>query len=480
MARLLVFGTSAAVLVMEIVAGRLMAPYVGVSLETFTGIIGVVLAGIAAGAWAGGSAADRAEPRALVGPLMVVSGALVLVAPSLVDLVGPSMRAGGPMQIVLLTSAAFLLPSITLSAVPPVVVKLRLRSLDETGSVVGSLSAISTVGALAGTFVTGFVLLSAFPSRPMLAAMGAAIVVVGMLMIVPRLGRASMAGVVLLTAAGSYGFGTAPGPCEFETTYFCATIREDPARPSGRQLWLDTLAHSYVDLDDPTYLGFRYVRTIADVIGLQPDGPLDVGYIGGGGFTLPRYVPAVRTGSTGHVMEIDGALVDLVQRELGLVLSDELTVRVGDARLGLQARPSGSADVIVGDAFGGLSVPWHLTTVEFVEEIDRVLRPGGIYVVNVIDYPPVEFARRELSTLAEVFDHVGVIAPQRALTGIHGSNFVLVGSRHPIRWGELQARVAARGEGELVWADRLAAEFAGDSPILRDDFAPVDQIVGKP
>ena len=479
-ARLLVFGTSAAVLVMEIVAGRLMAPYVGVSLETFTGIIGVVLAGIAAGAWLGGMAADRTDPRVLVGPLLVVSGVLVVVAPALVDLVGPSMRAGGPLQIVMLTSVAFLLPSITLTAITPVIVKLRLRSLDETGSVVGSLSAIGTVGALAGTFVTGFVLLAAFPSRPMVVGMGAVLVVVGIAMLIPRLGRGSMAGAVALTLVSSYGFGSATGPCEFQTAYFCADIREDPANPGGRVLWLDTLAHSYVDLDDPTHLSFRYVRTIADLIGLQPEGPLDVVYIGGGGFTLPRYVEAVRPGSTGHVLEIDGALVDLVRSELGLVTSDDLTVQVADARLSLRGRAQDSADLVVGDAFGGLSVPWHLTTVEFIEEIDRVLAPGGIYAINVIDYPPLEFVRAELKTLAEVFPHVAVIAPQPSLAGTQGSNFVLVGSQQPLAWGALQERVSARGEGELVWPDDLAAEFVGDARLLRDDFAPVDQIIGKP
>jgi len=132
-ARLLVFGTSAAVLVLEIVAGRLMAPYIGVSLETFTGIIGVVLAGIAIGAWVGGIAADRTEPGPLIGPLIAISGVFVVLAPQAVDFFGPAMRAAGPLEIVFLTAVGFFVPSATLSAVTPVVVKMRLRSLEETG-----------------------------------------------------------------------------------------------------------------------------------------------------------------------------------------------------------------------------------------------------------------------------------------------------------------------------------------------------------
>jgi len=479
-ARLLVFGTSGAVLVMEIVAGRLMAPYVGVSLETFTGIIGVVLAGIAAGSWIGGVAADRMEPRSLLGPLMVGSGLLVMVSPSLVDLAGPSMLAGGPMEIVALTTIAFLLPSITLSAVPPVVVKLRLRSLDETGSVVGSLSAIGTVGALAGTFLAGFVLLAAFPSRPMVVGMGAITLLAGMVLLLPRPGRGSMLGAAALTLAGTYTFGTASGPCDTQTSYFCASIEEDASRPAGRELWLDTLLHSYVDLDDPTYLGLRYVRVIADVISTQPEGPLDGVFVGGGGFTLPRYLVAERPGSTAQVLEIDGALVDLVRNELGLVLSDDLTVTVADARLSLRRLEDNAANVIVGDAFGGLSVPWHLTTVEFIEEVDRVLAPDGVYVLNVIDYPPLEFVRAELATLAEVFQHVAVIAQQPALIGARGGNYILVASQEDAPWDAIHERLVARGEGDALWADDVALAFGEGGHILRDDFAPVDQILGRP
>ena len=71
----LVFVCSAAVLMLEILAGRLLAPYVGISLETYTSIIGTVLAGIAVGAWGGGKLADRIDPRRLLGPTVALGGA---------------------------------------------------------------------------------------------------------------------------------------------------------------------------------------------------------------------------------------------------------------------------------------------------------------------------------------------------------------------------------------------------------------------
>lgn len=481
MARLLVFGSSAAVLVLEILAGRLMAPYVGVSLETFTGIIGVVLAGIASGSWFGGRTADRtADPHRLLSPALVVSGVLALAIPTVVDGLGPSMRAAGPLEIVALTTAAFFLPSFFLSAIPPLVVKLRLQSLDETGKVVGSLSAISTWGALWGTFVTGFVFVAAFPTRPIVIGVGVLLVLWGVALGGANMTRGRRLAVVALTLLAGANLAGATGPCQWQTTYFCASIEADPTNEGGRILWLDTLRHSYVDADDPTYLYFRYTRGIADVIALAPEGPLAAGFLGGGAFTLPHYLLATRPGSTATVFEIDGALVDLVRREFGVEESEVLRVRVGDGRLALPEQPEGAFDVLVGDAFGGLSVPWHLTTREFLGEVQRVLAPGGIYVANVIDYPPQGFVRAEAATFLDVFAHVAVMAPGRYLAGDLGGNFVLVGSDAPIDVERLQALADARGDLDVVWSGEAARAFAGESRVLRDDFAPVDQLLGRP
>src|SRR5687767_12119741 len=148
----LVFFASAAVLVLEILAGRLLAPYVGVTLETYSGIIGVVLAGIALGTWLGGMAADRVDPNRLLGPLLVWGGGLALLSVPAISWLGPASVNGGPEQIVTLAAVGFFGPAAVLSAIAPTVVKLQLADLHVTGSVVGRLSALGTAGAIAGTF----------------------------------------------------------------------------------------------------------------------------------------------------------------------------------------------------------------------------------------------------------------------------------------------------------------------------------------
>ena len=105
--------------------------------------------------------------------------------------------------------------------------------------------------------------------------------------------------------------------------------------------------------------------------------PLDAVFVGGGGFTLPRYVAATRPGSRSHVLEVDGELVDLARQRLGLRTSADLRVTVGDARVKLRDEPTASADLVVGDAFGGRNVPWHLTTAEWVDEVGACSGPAA-------------------------------------------------------------------------------------------------------
>jgi spermidine synthase len=481
-ARLLVFFTAAAVLVMEILAGRLLAPYVGVTLETFTGIIGTVLAGISLGAWIGGRMADRYPPRRLLGPALIGGGVLVLLAPTIVAGVGPALTGGGPLEIVTLAFAGFFAPALILSTVTPIVAKITLDDLAETGTVVGGLSAVGTAGAIFGTFLTGFVLLAALPSRPIVLGVGIALVIAGTLLAVRagRLGPPGVAAVAAATLAGSALLGIVNGPCQFETPYFCARVTVDELRDSGRVLWLDTLRHSYVDLRDPAYLEFRYARLVADTVDTAaPDGPLDALYIGGGGFTLPRWLSAERPGSTNTVLELDPSLVDIAEAELGLIPGEIDEIAIGDARLGIAETPEAGYDLVVGDAFGGLSVPWHLTTREFVEDIASRLSPDGVYVMNLIDYPPFRFAKAEAATLAEVFPEVVVMAPPDYLDGNGGGNIVLAAGREPFDVAALEAAISDRAGSEVALTGDEAAAWIGGSPILTDDFAPVDQWISR-
>ena len=474
----LVFGASASVLVVEVVALRLLAPYFGLTLETSTLVIGVALAAIALGSWAGGRAADLIPPRRALGPLLAVSGVAVAATPF-------AMRAAGAFDrgvlLMLVSTFAIIVPGTFLAAVTPMVTKLRLTTLNETGTVVGRLSAIGTAGAIVGTVVTGFVLISRVPVSGIMVGLGAVLVLGGALVeFRVRGSRSAVTPAVLVIVAGGV-VAVAPGGCDVETIYHCAVVVKDQDRASGRVLMLDGAPHSYVDLDDPTYLDWDYAKAVASVIDTEfPEGePLRAYHIGGGGLTLPRYLERVRPGTSSLVSEIDPGVVKIDNEEFGLASGKGIEVRVEDARLGLGRLADDSRDLVLGDAFGGVSVPWHLTTRETVREIARVLTAEGIYVINLLDYGPLAFARAEVATLANTFDHVALATEVDTLNNGEkaGGNLVLVASDAPLDIASISAKIAERGaDWEVITGAELAA-WTGDAAVLTDDYAPVDQLL---
>jgi spermidine synthase len=478
----LVFSTSAAVLVLEILAVRLLAPYVGVTLETYTAIIGVVLAGISLGSWAGGRLADRVQPRRLLGPLLVLGGALALLVTPIVRVAGTVAHGGRAVAVLALAFAAFFAPAAVLSAVHPTVVKLQLADLGETGRVVGRLSAVATAGAILGTLVTGFLLVAALPVSRIVLGVGIVLVATGVLLSLRFRGPAGLPLGPLVLAVAAAVFGQLLGdPCQVQSPYFCARVERDPGRPSGRLLVLDDLVHSYVDLRDPTRLEYDYVREIAGLLDAVAPAraPLRVLHVGGGGFSLPRYLEATRPGSRSVVLELDPAIVRLARERLGLVTGPGLQVVPGDARLSLQRQPAAAYDVVIGDAFGGRAVPWHLTTSEFVSGVRRALRPGGVYAVNLIDGPPLGFVRAEAATLRAAFRHVAMVAPPDRLGGRRDGNFVLLASDRPLPLPALRRAAARHGQPTGVLDGEALDRFVGPAEVLTDDHAPVDQLVTR-
>lgn len=474
----LVFGASASVLVVEVVALRLLAPYLGLTLETSTLVIGVALAAIALGSWAGGRFADVMPPRRALGPLLAVSGVAVAATPFAVRAAAAFDR-GAVLMIV--SMFAIMVPGTFLAAVTPMVTKLRLTSLTETGTIVGRLSAIGTAGAIVGTVVTGFVLISRLPVSGIMVGLGVALVLAAAAVEFRVRGWRSAVAPAVLVLLGGGAVAIAPGGCDVETIYHCAVVVPDPDRASGRVLILDGAPHSYVDLEDPTYLDWDYAKAVASVIDTSyPEGqPLWVYHIGGGGLTLPRYLEQVRPGTSSLVSEIDPGVVKIDTEQFGLQGAEGVEVRVEDARLGLGRLADDSRDLVLGDAFGGVSVPWHLTTRETVREIARVLTADGIYVINLLDYGPLAFARAEVATLADTFDHVALATETDTLTHGEkaGGNLVVIASNAPLNVASITAKISERGaDWDVIIGAELAA-WTGDAAVLTDDYAPVDQLL---
>lgn len=481
-ARLVAFFTSGSVLVLEILASRLLAPYVGITLQTYTSIIGVVLAGIALGSWLGGTLADRIDPRSMVGPTMMLGGGLGLLAPPIVRVSADRLDGTSNAVVLIATIAGFLLPSIVLSAVSPMLVKTQLRSLESSGATVGAMSAVGTAGSIVGTFVAGFLLVAKVPVTATVLGVCAALIGVGTLLTLstrrrPRAERLTAAGLFAFAGLGAGAAVAVESPCEMESAYYCASVFGVEGEPSVRILHLDNLDHSEVDLDDPSALRFSYTQLFGVAVDALAPGPIHAVHLGGGALTMPRYVRAVRPGSTGVVLEVDGALPDLAERKLGWVPGPDVEVVIGDGRVTMGQQEKGRAHVVFGDAFGAEAVPWHLTTSEFMKEIRSAMRADGVLAQNVIDARKHRFVRAEVATIATVFDHVAVLAPASSFDEeSFGSNFIVIASDKALPLDAYRRAIKERGYDAVVRTGADLRRWVGDSPILRDDFAPVDQL----
>ncbi|HCT76029.1 MAG TPA: hypothetical protein DGT23_05420 [Micromonosporaceae bacterium] len=223
-----------------------------------------------------------------------------------------------------------------------------------------------------------------------------------------------------------------------------AELVPDPDVSEAWTLFLNGVAQSHVDLNDPMLIAFDYVRRMVDVIdSLADPGPIEVLHLGGGAMTLPRCLAAMRPGCLQRVIEVDRDLLQLIMERLPLDGSSLIEAVVGDAAHELESAPANSYDVIVVDVFQGAKVPEQVCTPEFVEAAARVLRDGGCYVANIMDGPPLKFARAQAALLRECFAEVAVVSDAGVLRGRRLGNLLLIGTGEGARFQRLVRRLAA-------------------------------------
>jgi spermidine synthase len=499
-ANIVVFIASFCTLVIELVAGRIMAPYVGVSLYTWTSIIGVVLAGISIGAYLGGLIADRYPRSSTLGWLLFLSGLGAFFISPLTNLVGAAQFQTSLMiRILLITTIIFLVPSCLLGMISPVVVKLTLNNLEKTGNVVGKIYAFSTLGSILGTFATGFFLISWMGTRQILFTMGIILILSALVFggFFVRKKVLALFFIVLIPLIWAfYGYAFKP-PLDEETyffkesNYYTIKLKRDTTRSGGEPLEaliLDHLVHSYTDLNDPLYLEYEYIRIYEEMVRWQADKrrSFKALFIGGGGYTLPRFIEAKYPQAGIDVVEIDPDITRVVKSYLGVSEDTRIRSFNEDGRwFVMNSKEQGSYDFIFGDAFNDLSIPYHLTTKEFAMQLKRLLKPDGLLLANVIDsFKKGAFMPSYIRTLEEVFgkgnvhlitlssdyDHIGistcvvVASPQR----LDIDDFVKTGRGKDGK--EMTSHVMPQDRLQQYLKERY-------SVILTDDYVPVDNLI---
>ncbi len=490
-----VFIASACTLVIELIAGRMLAPYMGVNLYTWTSIIGVVLAGISLGNYLGGWLADRYASRALLGiQFFAAALAALSILPLLNAMVaaGVDWKANIALKVVVYVAVIFFLPGFILGTISPVVVKLSLHDLQRTGKTVGLLYAWSTLGSILGTFLTGFVLISTFGTRAIVLGVAGLLALVGLIfgdlrLRSPRTSVIAQLALLLGTAALAAGIverNQHVSPFYRETNYFTINIidRQLANGRTGLALVLDHLIHSFSDPTDPTHLEYGYEKVYSEVTRLKAEThpAMRTFFIGGGGFTYQRYIEATYPESSIHVAEIDPAVTEVAFERFGVRPDTRIVTYNEDARIFFnEQRYDRPYDIIFGDAFNDLSIPYHLTTAEFAGQVHDALAPDGLYVVNVIDnYQTGEFLRAYMNTLRVHFPHVYLLGLGEAWRYRQQSTFIVVAAKQPLDLDGLR-RVGGPQPATAVLPQAELEEYlrSGRQIVLTDDYVPVDQLL---
>jgi len=489
------FIASFCIMVIEIVAGRILAPFVGVSLYTWTSIIGVVLAGISIGAYGGGKLADRFPERKTLGWLLVLSGIATFSIPPLTNLVTEYHFSVSVMwQILLITAIIFFVPSCILGMLLPVLVRIALQNLDRVGNVVGKIYAFSTLGSILGTFMAGFFLISWIGTRNIISSMGIMLIITAVFFgSLFKTKKSAVAFIVvpplLIWVICNSAFKPFDIDAYFykESNYF--TIKLKKMLSSDGETWLDVLVldrllQSAVDTENPLHLEYGYEKIYSEFFRWwrEEDAEFKSLTIGGGGYTFPRYIEVVYPHVHIDVVEIDPEVTEAAYRYLGLPRDTKIHTHNTDGRWFVMNCTS-KYDVVFIDAFNDLSIPYHLTTKEFAQELKRIMNPDGVLLTNIIDnFEKGAFLSSYIRTLQEVFGTRNVylvsVNPDAHFLGI--STFIVIASNSPLDINDFNFFIKYRDDAaSFVVSEEALNDFLKEKHpvVLTDDYVPVDNLL---
>lgn len=500
------FIANGCIMLVEVAAGRVISRYYGQSLYSWTSVIGVVLAGMTLGGYVGGRVADRHKPSKSLPALLVFGSVACMLIPGITNFFVKTQVLADllwPTQILIHATCALLAPSILLGAINPVVVEMALQQGRGAGRTVGSIYAWGSVGSIAGTFLAGYLLVAAIGMMLTIFCAAATLAFLGILYGF-RKPHAIAWGTVCLVLALSVCVpgGKAQYPALVlalkqlqspQTIYvdesqysYIAVAQQDENDPNIRQMLLDKLVHSKVNLKDPTDLRYEYEWVYSAVLEKRfgAETPVSAMVIGGGGYTFPRYLEVSRPGSHVEVAEIDPAVTEAAFEAFGLPRNTAMKIHNMDARNCVDnlVRDNENAeqpvrfDCVFGDSINDFSVPYHLTTREFNDRIRAILKDDGVYMLNMIDmFDTGRFLSSVVLTCRQTFPYVSVFScsdrPDERDT------FVVVCSLLPLDLAAVPDGIKKTHHylGRLLAADEIDAltKRAG-AVVLTDSFAPVD------
>ena len=493
--RVVVFASGAVVMVVEVTGGRAITALYGSSAVVWGGVIGVVLAALSLGYWIGGRLSDRFDPRKVVSLMSISGGLYVALLPTVTALVSSSFRlellderVGSVVSGLVVTGV----PSMLLGAVVPATVKHLGQGRSELGSISGNVYALSTLGSIAGTFGTTFFLLERLEVNSIFFLSGlvlSAIAVLGSIRYPGVVkGGAFAILVVLLISTPQLLVCTSAylGEVKYvgDSTYSRIVVVD---RAETRLLYINGLLHSGMVIGDPDSLPFQYTRLF--VLGpliLNRSGGLSTLFIGGGGFSGPKFFSSHYQDMRIVAVEIDPKVVDVARTFFHLTeFSDKIEIIVMDGRRYLMLTEE-KFDVVVLDAYSKNYIPFHLATSEFFDLLRSRMKEGGVVVSNVIaslSGPASAILWAYVRTLKEHFPHV-LIVPVSSGDPFDVQNVIVVASDAPLPSPDELVERAGRDAvaSSLGISGPLSRAFVpshdlSQFPLLTDGYSPIENLL---
>lgn len=495
-------------MMVEIVAGRLAARYIGSSLYTWTAVIGVILGGITLGYYIGGRLADSFSARKTIGWLLAASSGACIVAIILNNLVGEwtflwSMEMA--QRVLCHVAIVFFVPSTLIGAISPVAVKVALESDRHSGRTVGRMYAIGAAGSILGTFLAGFWLIGTIGTVNTLWATAVILLVIAVIY-QPKSFVMHVCTIIIIFMAAAGTTNLKPAQYigsamslkqahnpdmlyETESQYSYIAVHQLSKQPDERQFVQDNLkSHSQIIMGKIRDLRYFYVRVYGEVTRRAAAGKekLCTLTIGGGGYVFPRYILDLWPGSSVDVAEIDPAVTEAAMRAFGLPRDTPIRTINLDGRNYvdelLEKKRRGEQtpqyDLIYMDAFNDLSVPFQLVTRQFNEKIFDILTADGLYLTNIIDMREGgKVVGSFVETIKKTFPYIYVVTKQSDYN--LPVNFIVVAGKKPVNLENINTEENL-ADAELIIGDENDLTAFGkktDWIILDDDYVPVENFM---
>jgi len=484
------FTCGAMVMVVEMTGSRLLAPWMGSSLIIWTSLIGIILAFLSLGYWLGGKLADITPKASSLSKVIIAASISVailgLLANPVLNLVSGAIKniyIGSVVATIILFSA----PSVLLGMVSPMIVRIALESDTRIGATVGRFSALSCIGSILGTFLGGFVLITLFSTGTILMLTAAILAVVSILVGFQSIKNKNIAGgtVVLIVAFIAFGawieikgMPMATEGIHIETPYNHMRIFEGYRNLENRRirvLQTDPVgSQSAMYIDAPNDHVFDYTKFYDLAFFYRPE-IKNVLMLGGGGYTIPKYLAAYFPKVLVDVVELDPGMTKAAEKYFEFVKNENTRIFHEDARtfLNRAVKTKDIYDAIFLDIFSSeYNIPFHLTTVESIKHVYDMLADDGIAIMNVIsaaDGSKGGVFKGIYAGYSEIFPHTRVFFATYPNDTVIRQNVVLIASKT-----ELINNETTDSNIRYLLSHEFKKPITKDIKAFTDSYAPVE------